>query len=410
MTKELHSGSLYWPATLTDVPSYLPLRADGKAETVIIGGGMSGVVCGYVLAKSGMPAILLEQGKITGGSTSANTGLLQFSNDIMLSDLIGQIGESAAVAFYRACKEAIEQLVHMVQALPVDASFKRRSSLYYASSEQDVPKLTREWDALRRYGFDAELWDAGDIAKRFPFVKPKAIVTHGDAEINPYRFIHGIAQAGTEAGLVIHEQTKMVSCTIDAGGGYTIRTDNGFEIKARNIVIAVGYEPEQLRGKLLKANLNRTFVAVTEPQKDLSAWHERFLLWETARPYLYLRTTPDDRVLIGGLDEEEPQPVQGNLARRRRTEKLHGLIRTFFPALDAPLAYEWCGTFGESRDNLPFIGEDPLRKRIYYCLGYGGNGSVYSILGAHLLRDLILGCDNPIARIVGFERAALADV
>lgn len=407
MITDLHGGSLYWPTTLQYTPVYPPLESDRQADAVIVGGGMSGLICGYVLASSGMSAMVVDKGAIADGSTSANTGLLQFSNDIMLADLIDQIGEKDALLFYRACRTAVEHFALIAGRLAEDVGFKRRSSLYYASSEQHIPRLKREYETLRRHGFDVEWWSAERIAARFPFAKPGAVVTHGDAEINPYRFIHLLAKEAVKSGLAIHEHTEMASLEALPNGNRLVRMKSGRAVEAKHVVVAVGYEPEELRGKLIKANLNRSFVAVTEPQNDLSPWHQRFLLWETARPYLYMRTTDDNRVMIGGLDEEEGHPVEGRSSLRRRTEKLCGLLRTFFPALDAPLAYEWSGTFGESCDNLPFIGEDPLRQGIYYLLGYGGNGTVYSMLGAHLLRDLMLGGGHPLASVVGLSRVTL---
>jgi glycine/D-amino acid oxidase-like deaminating enzyme len=60
--------------------------------------------------------------------------------------------------------------------------------------------------------------------------------------------------------------------------------------------------------------------------------------------------------------------------------------------------------FGESVDNLPFIGKHPTKDRIYYLLGYGGNGTVYSMLGSVILKDLILGRSNKDAEIVKLDR------
>ncbi|QAY66901.1 NAD(P)/FAD-dependent oxidoreductase [Paenibacillus protaetiae] len=410
MSKKLHSGNLYWPTTMSGEAAYPGVQTDIQTQTVIVGGGMSGIMCGYIFAKSGIPCVAVERGAIADGSTSANTGLLQFSNDIMLWELIEQIGEHDAVAFYRACKTAIEQLARAAGDIPADVGFRRRSSLYFASSEQDLPKLNKEFEALNRSGFDVEYWQPRDIAARFPFSKPGAIVTHGDAEVNPYQFVHGLAGRAVQEGLQLYEHTDIVSHETGHDGKHRLLTADGYTLTCDQVVFAVGYEPEELKGKLVKAELNRSFVAVSAPQQDLSPWHERFMLWETARPYLYMRTTVDGRVVIGGLDEESQAPIEGKHARQKRTEKLYKLIAAYFPSFDAPLEYEWSATFGESSDNLPFIGEDPHRRGVYYCLGYGGNGTVYSTIGSLLLRDLIAGYDNPLARIVGLERATLAKV
>ena len=54
--------------------------------------------------------------------------------------------------------------------------------------------------------------------------------------------------------------------------------------------------------------------------------------------------------------------------------------------------------------NLPFIGEHLTKNNHYYLLGYGGNGTVYSMLGSIILRDLITGKRNEDAELVQLHR------
>ncbi|WP_138755726.1 NAD(P)/FAD-dependent oxidoreductase [Paenibacillus sinopodophylli] len=408
--KELYTGKLYWPVTLNDTREYPPLRDNKKVQVAVIGGGMSGAICAAELVKSGLSTVLLERGQVAGGSTSANTGLLQFCNDIMLCDLIDQIGERDAQTFYKACKVAVESLEKTASSLSVDVGFKRRSSLYYASTEQELPKLKKEYAALKACGFDVEFWSPEQIESHFPFRKSGAIVTHGDAEINPFQFVNGVADAAANAGLDIHENTDIIAHDTLPSGLHVLRTAEGFEIEAEHVVYAVGYEPEELKGRLIKANLNRSFVIVTEIQKNLQSWHEHCLVWETARPYLYMRTTLDGRVIVGGLDEETEQPIHSDKVRRKHSEKLLDQLKALFPQLQAPVEFEWSATFGESRDNLPFIGADPTWSNVYYCLGYGGNGTVYSMIAAGLLGCLIHGETHPLVDIIKLERPSLTSV
>ncbi|MFC4103132.1 NAD(P)/FAD-dependent oxidoreductase [Paenibacillus xanthanilyticus] len=403
-TKTLYSGKLYWPDTLPAYKRYPQLAENRSARVAVVGGGMSGVLCAHALASAGIDTLLVERGEIAGGSSAANTGLLQFSNDIMLIDLMAQIGDGPAVDFYRACCSAVEQLEQRAEGLHTDVGFRRTSSLYYASEEQDKPKLRREYEALFHNGFDVEFWEADRIAAHFPFRKAGAIVTHGDAEINPFRFVHGLADQAVRRGLAVYEQTGIIS-HVPSGGVHRLTTETGAVIEAEHVVYAIGYEPEELRGHLVKAELHRSFALVTEPVADLSGWHKQWMIWETKRPYLYLRTTPDGRAVIGGLDEDISAPVRGARELRRHTARLMGELALLFPDLAAQPAYEWSATFGESRDGLPFIGPDPALPGVYYCLGYGGNGTVYSMLASRLLLDMIRGEEpDPIAELLRLDR------
>src|SRR5699024_7181909 len=153
----------------------------------------------------------------------------------------------------------------------------------------------------------------------FPFTKPGAIVTHGDAEVNPFLLIHALADDAASAGLTIYEHTDAIRHAV-GHDGHVLTTSDGGTITAEHVIFAVGYEPEELRSQLIKSNLNRSFAIVTEPQTaSFDVWHKEMMIWETARPYLYMRTTSDGRIIMGGLDEAPPQPIESSAARNKRS-------------------------------------------------------------------------------------------
>ncbi|SFF29657.1 Glycine/D-amino acid oxidase [Paenibacillus catalpae] len=407
--KELHSGHLFWPTTLEQQNTYPPLSEELHVQVAIIGGGMSGSMCAYEFARKGMSAAVFERDTLAGGSTSANTGLLQFSNDVMLCDLIDQIGRQAAVQFYSACVDAVRQIGIIAGDLATNPHYVPRSSLYYASSEQDLPKLRKEYETLRQNGFDVSFWEPDTILKHFPFRRSGAIITNGDAEVNPLRFVQGVAHAAAAYGARLYEHTDVISYERAANGKHLLTTADNHVITADHVIYAIGYEPEELRGQLIKPVMNRSFAAVTAVQdKDkLLHWYNQMFIWETARPYLYMRTTLDGRIVVGGLDEPNEHPIEGEQERSKRISKLHDKLTAHFPMLDAPFEFEWSATFGESVDNLPFVGEDPAQPGVYYCLGYGGNGTVYSMIATNILYDLIKEGHHPLADIVGLKRPTL---
>lgn len=394
----LFYGSLLWPGTSPSRSAYPRLTSSKKTQAAIIGGGVSGVLCGYMLTKSGIPAILIEQNTIASGSTSVNAGILHYSNDKMLCQLAAAIGEKNAVTFYRSCLSASKVIRNLAETMRRDVLYKPRNSLYYASKPEDVPLLQREYEMLHQNGFDAEWWGEERIASAFPFRRAAGIVTQGDGEINPFLFTHTLAEEACRNGLEIYEKSAMLSVS-PSSGRFIVTTAEGM-IEAEQVIYAVGYAPEQTGRHWRNAKLNRSFVIVTNPLPSLAEWHERFLLWETARPYLYMRTTPDNRIIAGGLDENCRQPVMSTQELHIRSRRLLAELHQLFPSLSLQIRYQWCGTFGESGDGLPWLGADPDRPGQYYALNYGGNGMIYSTLGAQLIRDQLLGMNNPISAIV----------
>lgn len=114
--------------------------------------------------------------------------------------------------------------------------------------------------------------------------------------------------------------------------------------------------------------------------------------------------TKDGRIIAGGLDENKNEVPSSNYIIEKYGKLLLQKIKEHFPDYQINVAYSWGATFGESLDGLPFIGQLPENDKVFYCLGYGGNGRVYSMIGAKMIKDLILYQSNPDADIVRLDR------
>lgn len=395
----IHSGSLYWPSTYFTAPikSYKRLE---NYDALIVGGGMSGALTAWALMNKGLKIAVLDKRQVATGSTSANTGLLQYSNDIMLHELIEQIGEKNAVDFYRLCLEAMEDLREVAERLPVNADFIRRSSIYYASDSADEDRLLKEYKTLQKFGFPCEYWDRKMLFSKTGIDRAGAIVTHGDAEVNPYIFVNGIFEEIQKLGAHIFEFTEVLDVQ-EHNERLQIKTSEG-DFHANNVIFTTGYETLPV-GKRIGADINRSYVIVTNPL-DSPPWYGNALIWETKRPYLYMRKTEDGRIIVGGLDENTGYMPPNAERIMERGMELKEKLKNLFPDLNISIDYSYCATFGESLDNLPFIGEHPKKRGHYYLLGYGGNGTVYSMIGATMLADSLTGKKNPYAHIVALDR------
>lgn len=171
----LQSGKLYWETTFPHPPTYEKLEEDIQCDVLIIGAGTSGAQCAYFLADSGLNVVIVDKRKAGKGSTGANTALIQYLGEKMLYELSDQFGEENAVRHFKLCEEAITDLEQASSVLPIDPDFIRRDSLYYASEEDHVKKLKKEYELLKKHGFNVEFWSENDIREHYPFEKPAAI-------------------------------------------------------------------------------------------------------------------------------------------------------------------------------------------------------------------------------------------
>ena len=83
---------------------------------------------------------------------------------------------------------------------------------------------------------------------------------------------------------------------------------------------ATGYESVKYIDKKI-VDLNSTYALCSEQgNADDVPFKSRALLWNTADPYLYLRTTADNRILIGGRDEPFFNPKQRDKLLQKKTQ------------------------------------------------------------------------------------------
>ena len=404
---DLRSGCPLWPIRDGLPAAYPALDADAACEIAVIGGGITGALAADALSGAGVDTLLLDRRDIGWGSTSATTALIQYELDTPLHRLAAAIGEMRAVECIAAARGALTSLDALARSLGSGSGYARRPSLYLASRASHARGLEREHEIRNRHGFPVELWNRRRIASCLPFDREAALFTEDAAELDPYRFTHALIARSAVRGARIHDRTDVVRTDLEAGTRPSRRirlvTDAGHAVTARGVVFATGYET-QARLRQPTVSLHSTYAVASEPVPDLSAWHRRCLIWETARPYLYLRTTDDDRVIVGGEDDPFLDPDRRDAALPGKAARLARRFGRLFPGMAFEPAFSWAGTFAETEDHLPFIGRHPDYPNAWFAAAYGGNGVSFGVLAAEMIRDAVCGKRHPAEALFGFDR------
>jgi glycine/D-amino acid oxidase-like deaminating enzyme len=180
-------------------------------------------------------------------------------------------------------------------------------------------------------------------------------------------------------------------------------TDRGPKIACRAVFFATGYETKDILPKKI-VKLRSTYALVSEPKAHLDWWKDRSLIWGTGDPYIYMRTTSDNRIMVGGEDDGVLNPTRRDNQIARKTVRLVRSFHALFPDTRIETAFAWAGVFGSTKDGLAFIGRHPSFPRAYFALGFGGNGITFSEIAARILTDLFLGRENRDEKIFRFDR------
>jgi glycine/D-amino acid oxidase-like deaminating enzyme len=400
---DLKSGYPFWAIKNGLMHAFPQLQKDIACDVAVIGGGISGALIANELAQNGHDVAVFEQRDIGWGSSSASTALLQYEIDTPMTDLAKWYGEDDAVLAYRACADAIP----MLQALSAevrDVDFGRMYSLYYASRRQHVPAMREELALRRKHGFAVSWLDPTELHRDYGIKAPGAMLSELAARIDPYRMAYRLFTRLEKRGTGVFDRTPIER--IDATArGVTLRTTDGVEVKAAHAVFATGYASQKWLDQRVARNRS-SYAFITDPlnKGKLRALADT-MVWESARPYLYMRSTGDGRLLVGGEDDSIDIPIRRDARVDKKARKLVKKVSRAIPDLELVPAFAWAGTFAETEDGLPFFGAHPQHgPRVQFAMAYGGNGISYSMAGAPLIRALIERRRHPLASLFSFDR------
>jgi glycine/D-amino acid oxidase-like deaminating enzyme len=354
------------------------------------------------LTAEGLHVIAIDLRNPGLGSTSASTALLQYELDIHLADLITRVGRERAVAGYRACLEGVRAIATLANEITEDVDFHRRPSLYRASRSRDGKALREECKTRQRFGLPCEILGKQDLRALVDFDAPLALWNNVGGQVDPWRLTQALLSLSRQRDFSVYGRTDAKSI-VTRKDGVEVRTNRGV-IRARNVVVATGYEAARFLSKPV-AKLNSTYAMMTEPVKAFEGWPRRCLVWESAHPYSYMRTTADNRILVGGEDVPFRDASRRDALVSGKGATLLRKVRRLFPRIKMEVAYTWAGTFGETADGLPYIGTESRRTdRVFYTLGYGGNGIPFSAIAAELATASVLGRPHRYQDTFSFDR------
>ncbi len=399
---DLSSGLPFWLIKNGLPFDYQSLQKDAHADVIILGGGISGALAAWHLAVAGVSCMVIDRRTIGLGSTCASTALLQYEIDTPLHELQNKVGLQNAVKAYKLCSEAIDSLTAIAKKIKF-TDFEKLDSLYYAAGNRDVPFIEREYAIRAQHGFEVSLLDEGLLNQYAGITAPAAILSQQGAQTNAYMFAHSLLQAAMKKGVAVYDRSA-VQKIVHHKSGVKLTTEKGFTLTGKMLVYANGYEAVNYINQKI-VDLHSTYALCSEQgNADDAPFQNKFVLWNTADPYLYMRTTSDHRILVGGRDEKFYNPTRRDKLLPKKTSQLSRDFKKLYPDMDFKEEFSWCGTFGATKDGLPYIGNYKKLPNSFFALGFGGNGITFSLIAAEILKDTIMGKKNNSYDLFSFDR------
>ena len=351
-----------WKQTVS-LPTFPPLGQDIQTDVLIIGGGMAGLLCAYLLTRDGVDCTLIEAGRLCGGVTGNTTAKITSQHGLIYDKLTREFGAETARMYLRANEEALAQYHALSRSIPCD--FEERDSFVY--STDDLRPIERELDALERMGFDAVF--AKDLP--LPTAVTGAVRFPRQAQFHPLKFIGGILP-----GLRIYEHTKAREFV-----GTTVLTGHG-KIKAQKIIVATHFPLLNRHGAyFLKLYQQRSYVLALEGAADVDGMYV-----DRAEQGLSFRNH-GGMLLLGGGSHRTGKQGGG-------WETLSAFAKTHYP--QAREVGRWATQDCMTLDGVPYVGQYSGRaKGLYVATGFNKWGMTSSMAAAMVLRDVVQERKNP---------------
>lgn len=368
---------------------YPYIQENLDTEVIVIGGGVTGAILGYYFTKSNIPCVILEKDRIGHCSTSITTALLQYELDGNLEDLRQYTSLENSLNVYKLGKVALDEIDKIINEYGNNCNYKKRDTLLYTSKSVEEEALKREYDLRRENGFDVDFINE----KNNPFsfdIKGGVYSINGGAEIDPYLFNHKLLDIATSKGLKVYENTEVVKVNY-LDNEVEVETKYNYKVRGKIVIVATGYNTSMFTNRSFGTKYT-TFNIVTSPIENLEEWYNRVLIRDNKQTYNYYRTTFDNRIIAGGEDVNFVPDIFNEEIALEKYDILMQKVKDMFPSSkNAKIDYSYCGAFASTKDNVGFIGKDPDKNNLWYCLGYGANGILFSMLGGLMLPKLYKG-------------------
>ncbi len=356
-------------------PKFSQLKEDKRTDVLIIGGGMSGILCALQLQKSGVDYILVEAKEIGNGVTKNTTAKITSQHGMIYSKILNNYGVEFAKGYLEANQNAINNFEKLCNE--IDCDFEKKTNFVYSKTDKEI--LERELSALNKIGFNAKFISETPL----PFNVAGAIGFENQAQFNPLKFLYTVAK-----DLNIYENT-----TVKELIGTTAITDF-CKIKAQKIIVATHFPFINKHGMyFIKMYQHRSYVSGLENAPKIDGMYvDEDLKGLSFREY--------GNILLLGGGSHRTGKKGGNYSELREVTKKyypHSEEKYYFATQDC-----------ETLDGIPYIGEySKNTDNLYVATGFNKWGMTSSMVAAEILRDKILGVKNPYNEIFNPSRSMI---
>ena len=363
-----------WTAS-TNKPQFEGLNGDINTDILIVGGGLTGILCAYMLEKSGVDYTLIEAKEICSGITKNTTAKVNVQHGLIYDKIIKKYGIEAAQKYYTANNNALTRYRRLCKEF--DCDFETKDAYVYSLSDKE--KIEKEIKAYNTIGAQAEFVEKIPL----PFEISGAVKLKNQGQIHPLEFLYKISQ-----NLNIKENTKLINLTPEYA-----ETNKG-KIHFKKAIITTHFPILNKHGSyFLKMYQHRSYVIAYECAQNVDGMYiDDDITGLSFRNY-------DNLLLIGGGSHRTGKKG-GNWA------EISDFAKRYYPT--AREKYRWATQDCMTLDGIPYIGNySKNTPNLFVATGYNKWGFTSSMVAAEILCDLVQEKSNEYSNVFSPSRTIL---
>jgi glycine/D-amino acid oxidase-like deaminating enzyme/nitrite reductase/ring-hydroxylating ferredoxin subunit len=392
----------FWRAT-SPRRTFPTLETEIDADVAVVGGGITGLTTAALLREAGMDVVVLEARRIGDGTTGGTTGKVTSQHGLRYAQLVETLGEEQTATYAEANEAGIQLVVELIERHGIDCELLELPAYVHTAQQDRVESIEAEVEAAQRVGLPASF--ATEIGLSAEVLA--AIRFERQYQIHPMSYLHGLAayvgggdNGGDDGGGgQVFEQSRVID--VQGGTRSTVVTRQG-RVHADHVVLAT-----------LIPILDRGFhFAQAHPKREhgvavkLDGVEAPRGMYITAEdPSRSFRPVPreDGDILIVVGESHEPGTSEQTGAHH---EALAEYARRRFPVRSVD--HRWGAQDFVPVDGRPYIGRlARITGDVHVATGFQKWGLSAGSAAAMLIRDLILGRDNPWAEFFDPHRTEL---
>ncbi len=375
-----------------------PLQENTTCQVLIVGGGITGIVTAYLLARAGKKVIVLEQRTLKETTTADTTAFLTYSLDTNVTDLKRIWGSTKAKQIIESHARAIERIEEIIKAESISCDFIRVPNYIFGNSKNQFSSLESDATALEKMGFPARLHRTSPL----PFPTYGVLEIPNQAKFHPLAYCAALREKAQRYGAIFYERTKVLSVE---GTEQVIAKTAAGTVTADSVIIATYNPVFQPWWYKFKKGMYVSYVYEASISKGMLP---EALYEDEETPYHYFRIDRGDerdRLIIGGEDHRAELPMD----TKQNFQALDDFLTKRLGITNYKLERNWVGKILEPSDGLPLIGRFSKEKPNWYvATAFSGNGMTYAHIAAEMLTALMQGKEHPLEGIYDPSRTLSA--